>query len=87
MCTIGRFLDVSTIVNAELAGIEMAVQCVESPVDVHGVQFGDAEEDCWIKNKRTGKKIPMKKKRGSYVLEVEFVMKKMSVAPTFVGQP
>ena len=39
----------------------------------HLVQFGPAPEDCFIKNKETGNKIFMKQKKGSYVLQVEFV--------------
>ena len=38
------------------------------------IQFGDEPEDCFIKNKKTNRKIFMRKKKGSYVLDVEFVM-------------
>ena len=48
--------------------------------------FGDLEEECWIKNKRTNKNIPMKKRKVSYVIEVEFVVRKPSIAPIFIGQ-
>ena len=37
------------------------------------VQFGPRDEDNFIMNIRTGKKIWMKKKSGSYVIEVDFV--------------
>ena len=37
------------------------------------VQFGDEDSECFIQNKQTKKKVMMKKKRGSYVIEVEFV--------------
>ena len=40
------------------------------------VQFGDEPADCFIKNKRSNRKIFMRKKKGSYVLDVEFVIKK-----------
>jgi hypothetical protein len=40
------------------------------------IQFGDEPADCFIKNKRTNRKIFMRKKKGSYVLDVEFVIKK-----------
>lgn len=40
------------------------------------IQFGDEPEDCFIKNKKSGRKIFMRKKKGSYVLDVEFVLKK-----------
>ena len=40
------------------------------------IQFGDEPEDCFIKNKQKNRKIFMRKKKGSYVLDVEFVMKK-----------
>ena len=37
------------------------------------MQFGDEDSECFIQNKQTKKKVIMKKKRGSYVIEVEFV--------------
>jgi hypothetical protein len=40
------------------------------------IQFGDEPEDCFIKNKKTDRTIFMRKKKGSYVLDVEFVIKK-----------
>jgi hypothetical protein len=40
------------------------------------IQFGEEPEDCFIKNKKTNRKIFMRKKKGSYVLDVEFVIKK-----------
>ena len=39
------------------------------------VQFGDDPEDCFIKNKKSGRKIYVRKKKGSYVMDVEFVKK------------
>ena len=44
------------------------------------VQFGPEEADCFILNKETKQKVQMKKKKGSYVIEVEFVLKKSVVA-------
>ena len=41
------------------------------------VQFGEAEEDCYIKHKETGRRVMLKKKGGSYVLRVEFVRRKV----------
>ena len=40
------------------------------------VQFRDQPEDCFIKNKRINRKNFMREKSGSYVLDVEFVIKK-----------
>ena len=37
------------------------------------VQFGDEDGECFIQNKVTKKKVMMKKRRGSYIIEVEFV--------------
>jgi hypothetical protein len=37
------------------------------------VQFGHEAEDCFIFNKASSRKIPMRKKKGSYVIDVEFV--------------
>jgi hypothetical protein len=39
------------------------------------VQFGYETEECFIKNKASGKKIPLRKKKGSYVMDVEFVIR------------
>ena len=40
------------------------------------VQFGDDPEDCFVRNKESGRKIRMEKKGGSYVIRVEFVRRK-----------
>ena len=37
------------------------------------VQFGSEEEECYIKNKESGKKATLRKKGGSYVMDVEFI--------------
>jgi hypothetical protein len=39
------------------------------------VQFGEKEEECFIQNKLSGKKVMMRKRRGSYVMDIEFVEK------------
>jgi hypothetical protein len=39
------------------------------------VQFGDDAAECFIKNKASNKKIPLRKKKGSYVMDVEFVIR------------
>ena len=39
------------------------------------VQFGEKDEECFIRNKTTGKKVMMRKKGGSYVMDVGFVEK------------
>ena len=36
------------------------------------VQFGPEAEDCFIKNKRSGDKVLMRREGGSYVLDIEF---------------
>ena len=38
------------------------------------MQFGPDEGDNFIKNKKTGDMVKLRRKGGSYVLEVEFVM-------------
>ena len=40
------------------------------------VQFGEEPGECFIKHKGTGRKILLEKKRGSYVLAVEFVRRR-----------
>ena len=44
------------------------------------VQFGGSHGDCFIKNKASNRQIFMRKKEGSYVLDVEFVTKTDGVA-------
>jgi hypothetical protein len=39
------------------------------------VQFGTDKEECFIKNKKTGRKIPIDRERGSFVLNVEYLLK------------
>ena len=40
------------------------------------IHFGDAAEDCFIKNNKSNHNIFTRRKKGSYVLDVEFVIKK-----------
>jgi hypothetical protein len=47
------------------------------------VRFGPKEEDCFIQNIETNKKIWMTRKGGSYVLKVEFMVK--LAKPVFTG--
>ena len=47
------------------------------------VQFGPEEKDCFIKNIKTQKKIPMKKEGGTYILEVEYLVEKDEETSTF----
>ena len=37
------------------------------------VKFGPGPTDSWVKNLKTGKKIPLRKKSGVYVMEVIFI--------------
>ena len=39
------------------------------------VQFGEKDEECFIKNKKSGKKVIMRKRGGSYVMDVGFIEK------------
>ena len=39
------------------------------------VQFGDEANECFIMNKRSQRKVMLMQKRGSYVINVEFVKK------------
>ena len=44
------------------------------------VQFGAGEDDSFIMNISTGKKIPMKKEKGSFVLNVEYLVEESIAA-------
>jgi hypothetical protein len=39
------------------------------------VQFGTDKEECFIMNKKTGRKIPIDREKGSFVLNVEYLLK------------
>ena len=79
--------------TGKIAGLNFQVTDVLKPLAAvwrlaeknHLVQFGPDPADCFIKHKVTGDKIFMKQKRGSYVLEVEFVKKisEVTAASTF----
>ena len=64
--------------NVQVIGVKKALAAV-SKISRMGnmVQFGDEESECFIQNKITKKKVLMKKKRGSYVIDVEFVKDEM----------
>ena len=56
------------------AGVKKALAAVSRICKAGNiVQFGDEPAECYIKNKSSGKKVMMEKRRGSYVLKVEFV--------------
>ena len=52
------------------------------------VQFGPKPEHNFIMNEKTGKKVYMRRKNRSYVLDVHFVQRRSDVAlPTFQRRP
>jgi hypothetical protein len=58
----------------QAAGVKKALAAVSRICKAGNiVQFGDEPSECFIKHKATGKKVMMEKRRGSYVLKVEFV--------------
>ena len=58
----------------QVAGVKKSLAAVSRICKAGNiVQFGEEESDCFIKNKTTGKKIMLQRKRGSHVLEIEFV--------------
>ena len=77
--------------EGDIMGMEFQVSGVRKPLAAvwriaeagNLVQFGPKAEDNFIQNVRTGKKVSLRKKGGSYVLGVEFV-KESEV--TFQGQ-
>ncbi len=50
------------------------------------VHFGPMPEDNYIENATTGDWIQMRKTRGSYVIDVDFVMSEGEIAQVFQGQ-
>ena len=50
------------------------------------VHFGPKVEDNYIENIATGEWIQMRKKNGSYVIDVDFVVKEREVAQVFQRQ-
>ena len=58
----------------QAAGVKKALSAVSKICKAGNlVQVGDEPGDCYIKNKTTGKKVMLEKRRGSYVMKVEFV--------------
>ena len=50
------------------------------------VHFGPKPEDNFIENEKTGQWILMRKKGGSYVIDVDFVVKENEVSEVFQRQ-
>ena len=60
----------------QVAGVKKALAAVSKICKAGNVvQFGEDPADCFIKHKMTGKKVMLTPRRGSYVLNVEFVTK------------
>ena len=67
----------------KLMGLEFQVREVQKPLAAvcriaekgNLVQFGPKAEDNFIKNVRTGEKVMLRQKGGSYVMAVEFMQK------------
>ena len=89
-----KSVDICSVGIGESGGVEVVVGLTFQATDVKKaltavwricakgniVQFGGSPEDCFIRNKASNRKIFMRKKKGSYVLDVEFVTKKDGVA-------
>ena len=55
-------------------GVKKALAAVHKICRVGNVvQFGSEEEECFIKNKQSGQKVMLRRKGGSYVMDVEFI--------------
>ena len=64
--------------NFQVVGVKKALAAVSKICKAGNVvQFGEEPEECYIMNKKTKKKVMLKQKRGSYVMEVELVQKKV----------
>ena len=60
----------------QVAGVKKALAAVSKICKAGNiVQFGDESLECFIMNKATKKKVMLKQKRDSYVIDVEFVKK------------
>ena len=67
----------------KMMGLEFQVSEVKKPLAAvcriaekgNLVQFGPKEEDNFIKNVKTGEKVMLRKKGGSYVMAVEYMQK------------
>ena len=64
-------------------GLEFQVSDVKKPLAAvwriaekgNLVQFGPRDEDCFIQNNNTGEKVGLRRKGGSYVMNVEYLRK------------
>ena len=78
--------------EGRVMGLEFQVSDVRKPLAAvwriaekgNVVQFGPTDEECFIKNIRTGEKVGLTRKGGSYVMGVEFLRRLDS--ETFQGQ-
>ena len=69
--------------EGKVMGLEFQVSEVKKPLAAvwriaekgNIVQFGPRDEDCFIKNSRTGERVGLRRKGGSYVMAVEFLRK------------
>ena len=77
ICAVGVPEETSVGLTFEATDVKKALAVVWRVCEKGNIiQFGDAAEDCFIKNKKSNRKIFMRRKKGSYVLDVEFVIKK-----------
>ena len=77
ICAVGKSEETMVGLTFQATDVKKALAAVWRGCEKGNiVQFGDAPEDCFVKNKQTSRKIFMRKKKGSYVLDVEFVIKK-----------
>jgi site-specific recombinase XerD len=71
---VGAKIGEALAMTFQVVGVKKALAAVSKICKMGNlVQFGDEASECFIQNKQTKKKVMMKKKRGSYVIEVEFV--------------
>ena len=69
--------------KGRMMGMEFQVSDVRKPLAAvwriaekgNRIQFGPTDEECFIQNISTGEKVGLKRKGGSYVMEVEFLKK------------
>lgn len=60
--------------NFQVVGVKKALAAVSKICKAGNiVQFGEAEDECFVMNKNTKKKIMLIKKKGSYIINVDFV--------------
>ena len=69
--------------NGNVMGMEFQVSEVRKPLAAvwriadkgNIVQFGPTDKECFIQNIRSGEKVGMRRKGGSYVIDVEYLTK------------